>query len=136
MSTPSDQHARDSADLERFGYKQELKRDLGTFSSFAVAFSYISPSTGIFTLFFLGMSALGGFLFWTVAGGGPVPVLRGVELRRDVQPLPAGRLGLPVDQVPRRTRVRVDHRLVLPVRRHPDGRVGLRDAAACAAAGA
>ena len=65
MSTPSDQHARDSADLERFGYKQELKRDLGTFSSFAVAFSYISPSTGIFTLFFLGMSALGGFLFWT-----------------------------------------------------------------------
>jgi amino acid transporter len=61
----SDQEARDTADLERFGYKQELKRGLGTFSSFAVAFSYISPSTGIFTLFFLGMSALGGFLFWT-----------------------------------------------------------------------
>jgi amino acid transporter len=61
----SDQAARDAADLERFGYKQELKRGLGTFSSFAVAFSYISPSTGIFTLFFLGMSALGGFLFWT-----------------------------------------------------------------------
>jgi urea carboxylase system permease len=56
---------RDTADLERFGYKQELKRDLGTFSSFAVAFSYISPSTGIFTLFFLGMSALGAALFWT-----------------------------------------------------------------------
>jgi len=56
---------RDTADLERFGYKQELKRDLGTFSSFAVAFSYISPSTGIFTLFFLGMSALGGRLWWT-----------------------------------------------------------------------
>jgi amino acid transporter len=63
--TVSDQAAQDAADLERFGYKQELKRDLGTFSSFAVAFSYISPSTGIFTLFFLGMSALGGFLFWT-----------------------------------------------------------------------
>ena len=61
----SDQAARDTADLEKFGYKQELKRGLGTFSSFAVAFSYISPSTGIFTLFFLGMSALGGFLFWT-----------------------------------------------------------------------
>ena len=64
MST-SEQAARDTADLEKFGYKQELKRGLGTFSSFAVAFSYISPSTGIFTLFFLGMSALGGFLFWT-----------------------------------------------------------------------
>ena len=61
----SDQAARDTADLEKFGYKQELKRGLGTFSSFAVAFSYISPSTGIFTLFFLGMSALGGYLFWT-----------------------------------------------------------------------
>ena len=65
MSTHEEQIARDASDLEKFGYKQELKRDLGTFSSFAVAFSYISPSTGIFTLFFLGMSALGGFLFWT-----------------------------------------------------------------------
>ena len=61
----ADQAARDTADLEKFGYKQELNRGLGTFSSFAVAFSYISPSTGIFTLFFLGMSALGARLFWT-----------------------------------------------------------------------
>ncbi len=65
MSVYDDQVARDTADLERFGYKQELKRELHTFSSFAVAFSYISPSTGIFTLFFLGMAALGGYLFWT-----------------------------------------------------------------------
>jgi urea carboxylase system permease len=63
MST-SDQAARDSADLEKFGYKQELNRGLGTFSSFAVAFSYISPSTGIFTLFGLGMAAMGAYLFW------------------------------------------------------------------------
>ena len=65
MSVHEEQSARDQADLEGFGYKQELKRELHTFSSFAVAFSYISPSTGIFTLFFLGMAALGGFLFWT-----------------------------------------------------------------------
>jgi amino acid transporter len=65
MSVHEEQSARDTADLERFGYKQELRRELHTFSSFAVAFSYISPSTGIFTLFFLGMAALGGFLFWT-----------------------------------------------------------------------
>jgi hypothetical protein len=50
---------RDSADLAQFGYNQELKRSLG-FSSFAVAFSYISPSTGIFTLFALGLTTLGG----------------------------------------------------------------------------
>lgn len=58
-------HERDSADLARFGYKQELKRSLGTFSSFAVAFSYISPSTGIFTLFALGLTTLGGVFIWT-----------------------------------------------------------------------
>jgi hypothetical protein len=31
---------RDEADLARFGYKQELRRSLGVFSSFAVAFTY------------------------------------------------------------------------------------------------
>ena len=56
---------RDSADLARFGYKQELKRSLGFFSSFAVAFSYISPSTGIFTLFSLGLITIGGVFIWT-----------------------------------------------------------------------
>src|ERR1700732_1179761 len=56
---------RDAADLAKFGYKQELKRSLGTFSSFAVAFSYISPSTGIFTLFALGLTTLGGVFIWT-----------------------------------------------------------------------
>jgi urea carboxylase system permease len=58
-------HERDAADLAKFGYKQELKRSLGTFSSFAVAFSYISPSTGIFTLFALGLTTIGGVFIWT-----------------------------------------------------------------------
>src|SRR6266851_2225958 len=63
---------RDSADLAQFGYKQELRRGLGTFSSFAVAFSYISPSTGIFTLFALGLTTLGGvfILTWPVVALG------------------------------------------------------------------
>src|SRR5918912_122078 len=55
----------DAADLARYGYKQELKRSLNIFSSFAVAFSYISPATGIFTLFALGIGTLGGAFFWT-----------------------------------------------------------------------
>jgi amino acid transporter len=58
-------HDRDAADLADFGYRQELKRSLGTFSSFAVAFSYISPSTGIFTLFALGLITIGGVFIWT-----------------------------------------------------------------------
>src|SRR5690348_13141389 len=62
-STSSDQQT-DAADLARFGYKQELKRGLGLFSSWAVAFSYISPSTGIFTLFALGLTTLGGVFIW------------------------------------------------------------------------
>src|SRR3954464_15155558 len=56
---------RDEADLARFGYRQELKRSLGVFSSFAVAFSYISPSTGIFTLFALGLTTIGGVFIWS-----------------------------------------------------------------------
>src|SRR5437867_7655845 len=61
----TDQHAQDSADLAQYGYKQELKRTLGLGSSFAVAFSYISPSTGIFTLFALGLTTIGGVFIWS-----------------------------------------------------------------------
>src|SRR5919108_2897907 len=66
MDTREPVHSdRDSADLARFGYKQELRRTLGVFSSFAVAFSYISPSTGIFALFFLGLTTVGGVFIWS-----------------------------------------------------------------------
>src|SRR6202166_4247555 len=59
------QAAADEHDLGRFGYKQELRRVLGVYSSFAVAFSYISPSTGIFTLFILGIGLAGPAFFWS-----------------------------------------------------------------------
>jgi urea carboxylase system permease len=59
----SDSH--DAQDLGSFGYKQELHRTLGLFSSFAAAFSYISPSTGIFTLFAFGLVTLGGVFIWS-----------------------------------------------------------------------
>ena len=55
----------DVQDLARFGYQQELKRMLGVYSSFAIAFSYISPSTGIFTLFILGIALAGPFFYWS-----------------------------------------------------------------------
>jgi amino acid transporter len=55
----------DAADLAGFGYAQSLHRRLHFFSSFAAAFSYISPATGIFTLFLLGIGTLGGAFIWT-----------------------------------------------------------------------
>jgi urea carboxylase system permease len=59
------QEERDRALLQKFGYKQELRRTLGFLSNFAVAFSYISVTTGTFSLFALGILAGGPALFWT-----------------------------------------------------------------------
>ena len=55
----------DIRDLARFGYRQQLDRSLGSFSSFAAGFSYISILTGIFQTFPLGFSAAGPAFFWT-----------------------------------------------------------------------
>ena len=65
MAAPTSSTRDDSADLAEFGYTQSLHRRLGIFSSFAAAFSYISPATGIFTLFILGIGTLGGAFIWT-----------------------------------------------------------------------
>jgi amino acid transporter len=64
LSVTQEHHA-DVTDLARFGYKQELRRVLGVYSSFAVAFSYISPSTGIFTLYALGLGIGGPAFIWS-----------------------------------------------------------------------
>jgi urea carboxylase system permease len=55
----------DSDELAGFGYKQELDRSLGAFSSFAAGFSYISILTGVFQLFFFGFASGGPAFFWT-----------------------------------------------------------------------
>src|SRR5207253_716733 len=77
------QHEKDEALLQRFGYRQELQRTLGFLSNFAVAFSYISVSTGTFTLFALGLAAGGPAFFWTwpiVAAGQFLVALNFAEL--------------------------------------------------------
>src|SRR6201986_3370494 len=53
------------ADLERFGYSQELHRRVGSFASFAAGFSYVSILTTVFQLFFLGFGFGGAAFFWT-----------------------------------------------------------------------
>jgi amino acid transporter len=55
----------DVRELARFGYRQELDRSLGSFSSFAAGFSYISILTGVFQMFYLGFAAGGPAFVWT-----------------------------------------------------------------------
>jgi urea carboxylase system permease len=55
----------DSDELAGFGYKQELDRSLGSFSSFAAGFSYISILTGVFELFGFGFLNAGPAVWWS-----------------------------------------------------------------------
>ena len=54
----------DDARLEALGYKPQLNRALGFFSNFAVAFTYLSPMVGIYSLFVLGVAAAGPAYVW------------------------------------------------------------------------
>jgi urea carboxylase system permease len=79
MSLPS----ADTDELASFGYKQELDRSLGLFSSFAAGFSYISIMTGVFELFFFGFYSGGPAFIWTwpaVLGGQMLVALCFAEL--------------------------------------------------------
>src|ERR1700756_3403089 len=73
----------DSSELAEFGYKQELDRSLGSFSSFAAGFSYISILTGVTALFGFGYLNAGPGVWWTwpvVVGGQILVALSFMEL--------------------------------------------------------
>jgi urea carboxylase system permease len=72
MATVEAPRGGDSDELAGFGYKQELDRSLGSFSSFAAGFSYISILTGVFELFGFGFNNAGPAVWWSwfvVLGG-------------------------------------------------------------------
>jgi len=54
----------DAATLARFGYRQELHRVLSLFENFSVAFCYLSPMVGIYSLFVLGVGSAGPRYIW------------------------------------------------------------------------
>ena len=54
----------DSRDLAQLGYRQELHRSLGSFSSFAAGFSYISILTGMFQTAYVGFLFAGPAFIW------------------------------------------------------------------------
>src|SRR5215472_3923451 len=51
--------------VERFGYRQEYRRELKRFASFAVGFSFISITTGIFTTYGSILISSGPLGIWT-----------------------------------------------------------------------
>jgi amino acid transporter len=69
--TMSDSDTKDNDRLQALGYRQELKRVLSLFDNFSVAFSYLSPVVGIYSIFVIGLGAGGPRYIWTI----PVVVL-------------------------------------------------------------
>src|SRR5947209_16874735 len=57
-TTPED------ARLESLGYQPQLNRVLGLFANFAVAFTYLSPMVGIYSLFAIGLGMGGPAYLW------------------------------------------------------------------------
>src|SRR5215470_10422228 len=54
----------DDARLESLGYRPQLNRVLGLFANFSVAFTYLSPMVGIYSLFLLGVGTGGPGYVW------------------------------------------------------------------------
>src|ERR1700716_323943 len=54
----------EDADLESLGYQPQLNRVLGLFANFSVAFTYLSPMVGIYSLFLLGVGTGGPAYVW------------------------------------------------------------------------
>jgi amino acid transporter len=55
----------DEALLQKFGYAQELYREMGGFSNFAISFSIISILTGLVALYGYGVAQVGAACYWT-----------------------------------------------------------------------
>ncbi len=66
METNQSQIDLDQKHLEQFGYKQELQRTLKFFSNFGVAFTYLSPVVGFYSLFAFGLQTGGPAFFWGI----------------------------------------------------------------------
>jgi amino acid transporter len=56
----------ESGRLAALGYRQELSRVLSIFDNFAVAFSYLSPMVGVYSLYTLGLGTGGPRYIWTI----------------------------------------------------------------------
>jgi amino acid transporter len=93
----------DDTFLRQLGYRPELRRVLGLFSSFAVQFSLIAVSGSIFLLYGYGLSTGGPAFIWPFLVGGVLQVIVGLSMAELVSAYPlaggayqiARRLGRP-----------------------------------------
>jgi len=85
VTTEIDRHDDDHL-LDRYGYRQQFVRSLRHFESFAVAFSFISITTGIFTTYGFALTTAGPRAIWTwlivVAGQSLVALVYGALATR------------------------------------------------------
>ena len=79
MPLNDNQDIQENKALSAFGYKEELQRTMGGFSSFALAFSMISVTTTVFTLFAQPFQTIGGIAIWLW-----LPVIAGTLLLASV----------------------------------------------------
>jgi len=79
MPLNDNQDLQENQALSAFGYKEELQRTMGGFSSFALAFSMISVTTTVFTLFAQPFQTVGGIAIWLW-----LPVIAGTLLLASV----------------------------------------------------
>ncbi len=97
----------------RWGSNRELKRTLGFMSNFAIAFAFISVSTGSYGNFGVGIGLGGTGVLLDLADRHRRPVPGRPRLRRAGEPFPGRGLDLPVVEAPVEPDARVVHRLVL-----------------------
>jgi amino acid transporter len=101
---PNEKPAADEAQLDQLGYRPELRRVLGLFSSFSVQFSLIAVTGSIFLLYGYGLSTDGPAFIWPFIVGGVFQVIVGLSMAELVSAFPlaggayqiARKLGRPV----------------------------------------
>ncbi|MGV9847406.1 APC family permease [Streptomyces sp. NPDC003442] len=88
MAAQKNTRHADREDLYRLGYKQELRRMLGLFSSFSVQFSMIAVGSALFLTLPLGLHSFGPAMFWSWVVAGGFQLLLGLAVAQLVSAYP------------------------------------------------
>jgi amino acid transporter len=81
-------HTSDQAYLHQLGYRQELRRVLGFFSSFAIQWTCIAVAGGLALSIIAGYVQVGGVFFWAWIIGGGLQMVVGLAIAEAVSAYP------------------------------------------------